>query len=71
MNKLDTTNSAQLALLHRLFSHNMAAVDFYLKWGCRPAAQLSCLLCLSLGRPHLRAGGRHRMLSAVAAALSL
>ncbi|KAL4434355.1 hypothetical protein ABPG75_000796 [Micractinium tetrahymenae] len=30
VNKLDTTNTAQLALLHRLFSHNMAAVDFYL-----------------------------------------
>lgn len=33
VNKLDTTSTAQLALLHRLFSHNMAAVDFYLKWG--------------------------------------
>ncbi|KAL4423252.1 hypothetical protein ABPG77_000044, partial [Micractinium sp. CCAP 211/92] len=30
VNKLDPTNTAQLELLHRLFSHNMAAVDFYL-----------------------------------------
>ena len=29
--KLDTTNASQVDLLHRLFSHNMAAVDFWLK----------------------------------------
>lgn len=30
--KLDTTNAAQVDLLHRLYSHNMAAVDFWLNF---------------------------------------
>ena len=30
MCKLDTSNSTQMELLHRHFSHNMAAVDFWL-----------------------------------------
>ena len=30
MAKLDTSNSTQMELMHRHFSHNMAAVDFWL-----------------------------------------
>ena len=29
--RLDASNAAQLDALHRLFSHNQAAVDFWLK----------------------------------------
>lgn len=50
VNKLDPTNTAQLEQLHCLFFHNMAAVDFYLKWGGSAAAlprlPLSCRFVL-------------------------